>query len=142
MAPLTDEDHERIGVLAAKLATLSRRKVTRTDALPRALDGGLCTASALPARRGHLELMLETRTPTLAEGVGVLHMNTAILIAVAARDGVTGQKAMRGLVKGKGTIIDATIRNFVEAGMLAKASVCKSDNYIVTEQGHALLEPV
>ena len=69
-------------------------------------------------------------------------MNTAILIAVAARDGVTGQKAMRGLVKGKGTIIDATIRNFVEAGMLAKASVCKSDNYIVTEQGHALLEPV
>ena len=47
---------------------------------------------------------------------------------------------MRGLVKGKGTTIDATIRNLVEAGMLAKARVGKSDNYTVTEQGLALLE--
>lgn len=70
MAPLIDEDHERICVLGAKFATLSRRKVTRTDALLRALDGGLCTTSALPARRGQLELMLETRTSTLAEEVG------------------------------------------------------------------------
>lgn len=69
-------------------------------------------------------------------------MNTAILIAVAARDGVTGQKAMRGLVKGKCTTIDATIRNLVEAGMLAKARVGKSDNYTVTALGRGLLEAV
>lgn len=68
-------------------------------------------------------------------------MNIAILAAVAEKgeDGVTGQKAMRGLVRGKGVSIDATNRNLVESGMLAKVRLGKSDNYTATAQGRALL---
>ena len=68
-------------------------------------------------------------------------MNIAILSAVAdaGPDGVTGLKAMRGLVTGKGTTIDTAIRNLVDGGMLAKTRVGKSDNYIVTSTGLMLL---
>ena len=68
-------------------------------------------------------------------------LDMAILAAVAdaGPDGVTGQKAMRGLVAGRATAIDATIRNLVEVGMLEKTRVGRSDKFTVKPPARTLL---
>ena len=68
-------------------------------------------------------------------------LNFTILAAIAEEgpDGVQGLKAMRGLVKAKGTTVDATVRELVTVGMLEKTRAGRSDKYTITEAGKALL---
>ena len=61
-------------------------------------------------------------------------------VADAGDSGVTGARAMRALVKGKGQATDATIAGLVDAGMLVKTPRGKAHNYAITRQGLALLE--
>ena len=64
-------------------------------------------------------------------------LNSTLLEALVdkGRDGVTGKRAMRGLVQGKGTAIDAAIQDLEDAGLIVKSKAGQADNFKATEAG-------
>ena len=66
-------------------------------------------------------------------------MELLAAVAEAGVEGVTGLRAMRGLVSGTTGARDAVITNMVDSGMLLKQRQGNADNYSITAEGLALL---
>ena len=108
------------------------------------LEGGLdafAESFDFDAETDRLPAVLERsdgETVLYAAKTNVLHgtpgSGKSWIAMIAILGAVTGQKAMRGLVVGCATAIDATIRNLVEVGMLKKTRVGRSDNSLSYRQ--------